>query len=372
MPKKGENIHKRKDGRWEWRYIDFYKIDGKPHYKSVYSHSYTEVKNLKNTSKPVSKTKIIFPVIKDIKQISNEWLECIAVKIKQSTRANYHTIVENHIMPYFSKIPLSHITTEIFEKFIVEKSNQEVPKKLSAKTVRCIVSVLAQILKFAEKHNYITPINYDVALPKIKRKKPNILPNEQQDVLKEYLLNNLSNEAIGILIVLHTGIRLGEICSLTWDDVDFQSGELLIRKTIQRVKNLNNETSRKTRLIIDTPKSEKSIRNIPLPDFLLKILKTYSKFHNKAEYILTGNRKYCDPRTFQNKFKAFLSKAKINKINFHAIRHTFGTKAIEVGFDAKSLSEILGHSSVRFSLDNYVQSTQEQQKSCIEKLAQGY
>jgi len=369
MPRRGENIHKRADGRWEGRYIDYYKPDGKPHYKSIYRDSYTEVKNvMKSEEKPHNERKVQNVSNRDMKQVTDEWLESVKVKIKTSSYSTYYTDVQNHIIPYFKEVPF---TNEALENFIKAKSSQEKPK-LSAKTIRGIVSILLQIVKYAEKREYIEPFRIDLVLPKIQAKKPKVLTYEQQKKLVSYIQENLNKETLGILIALYTGVRLGELCSLTWGNVDFSAQELIIAKTVQRIKNFSAKPKTKTVIIIDKPKSEKSTRNIPLPVFLLEILKIYSENHNGNDYILTGTVRPIDPRTYQNKFKRHINLAGLNNINIHAIRHTFATRAIEVDFDTKSLSEILGHASVRFTLDQYVHSSQEQKKICMSKMAKCY
>lgn len=164
-----------------------------------------------------------------------------------------------------------------------------------------------------------------------------------------------------------TGIRLGELCALTWNDIDFTNGILHIVKTLQRIKNTDPGSDHKTKMIITPPKSQKSIREIPLPAFLLCILES---FRRQGEiYILSGTSKYTDPRAYQDKFKQYLKNADINPICFHALRHTFATMAIENGFDYKSLSELLGHSTVKFTMERYVHSSRETKRANMERFA---
>ena len=372
MPRKGENIHKRKDGRWEGRYIDSYKPDKTPHYKSLYGRSYAEIKSLLVSKKTQAVTIATNSLHKDIEKLSYEWLDSVKIRIKASTCSRYYTIVHNHIIPFFKNISVEAITGETIDKFIKEKSSLENLQPLSAKTIRCVVSVLLQIMKYAEKRQYIQAFSHDVILPKMQAQKMTVLTRNQQEKLVSYIQNNLSKETLGILIALYTGVRLGELCALTWESVDFEAGELMITKAVQRIKNLIPKAKIKTNLIIDKPKSEKSMRNIPIPLFLLDILRISSKNHDKTDFILTGNSKVFDPRTYQNIFKKHIKAAGISDINFHATRHTFATRAIEVEFDVKSLSEILGHSNVRFTLDRYVHSSKEQKRVCMEKMAKCY
>ncbi len=163
------------------------------------------------------------------------------------------------------------------------------------------------------------------------------------------------------------GIRLGEICALKWEDINFQTQTLKINKTIQRIKNLDENAVTKTKIIIDAPKSQKSIRDIPIPSFMLDLLEKNKA--DKNSYLLTGTPKYIEPRVYQDMFKKYLKESGINDIKFHALRHTFATRAIEKDFDIKSLSEILGHSSVKFTLERYVHPSDEYKRQNMEKLS---
>jgi len=194
----------------------------------------------------------------------------------------------------------------------------------------------------------------------------------EQEKLKNHIQNNLDCKSLGVLISLYTGVRLGELCALQWKDIDFYEEEIKVTKTLQRIKNTDENDNRKTKVIIDKPKSVKSVRNIPLPSFLFNILKEYRKGYTADTYILTGNLRYMDNRVYQDKFKQYIKLAGLQDINFHATRHTFATRAIEHGIDVKTVSELLGHSSVKFTLERYVHSSKEHKKQSMEKMAACY
>lgn len=184
-----------------------------------------------------------------------------------------------------------------------------------------------------------------------------ILSTTEQNNLNEYLLKNPENTSLGILLSLYTGLRVGELCALKWEDVSFDDKYIHVHKTMQRIQTLNGSDA-KTVVIISKPKSDCSIRNVPIPDRLLSIMLDYQKAPDT--YILTGmNNLYVEPRTMQYRFKSIIKKAGIAPANFHALRHTFATRCIELGFDIKSLSEILGHASVNITLNRYVHPSME-------------
>lgn len=367
MSRRGDNIHKRKDGRYEGRYIDRYDEQGKACYKSVYGSSYTEAKNKLLAS--IQFNVSVNAVLIGIEALCNEYLESIVTRVKQSTYALYYRQIQEHIIPYFKDTKVDKISNDMVNRFINDKSiNGRLDKKggLSPKTVTDILSLLNQILSFARNKGYFAG-TFNIAKPKSQTKTYNILSFEEQKTLAKYLQINTTPAKLGVLISLYTGIRLGELCALKWSDIDIPNGTLKIDKTIQRIKNTDKYSKTKTRIIIDKPKSQKSIRVIPLPSFLLKELSVNQS--NDSCYILTGNNKYVEPRTYQTIFKKMLKEAGLNDINFHTLRHTFATRAIEQGFDVKALSEILGHSSVKFTLDSYVHPSQELKKLSMEKLA---
>lgn len=182
-----------------------------------------------------------------------------------------------------------------------------------------------------------------------------------------YILDNPEPCNIGILVCLFTGLRIGEICALRWEDISLSEQTIYIHQTLQRIQNLSDNVP-KTKIIITTPKSACSIRTIPLPDELYNILIKHQKA--SVGYLLTNDdNKFVEPRTLQNKFKKILKDIRITDTNFHTLRHTFATRCIELGFDIKSLSEILGHATVNITMNRYVHPTLEMKKENMQKLS---
>lgn len=195
-----------------------------------------------------------------------------------------------------------------------------------------------------------------------------MLSIEEQKRLTSVLMNDVNRIKFGILLSLYTGIRVGEICALKWDCLDISLGVLSIKKTMQRIRDPSIQSDKKTKIIITSPKSDCSIRKIPLPSFIVSIAKDLQA--PETSYVLTGSsEKIMEPRTMQNHFKVLLQKSDVRDANYHALRHTFATRCIESGFDVKTLSEILGHSNVAITLNKYVHSSFELKIENMKKLS---
>jgi integrase len=208
--------------------------------------------------------------------------------------------------------------------------------------------------------------NFKDILPKTEKTDIRILSPLEQKKLTEYLVKDVDLSKLGVLLCLYTGIRIGELCALKWEDIDLCESVVKIHSTLLRIKDLSPQAQKKTKIIIDRPKSDCSIRTIPLPRFLVPFLMNISG-QSKA-FLLTGTDDFIEPRTMQNRFKSYLKNAKVADTNFHALRHTFATRFVEVGCDVKTLSEILGHSNIKITLERYFHSSMDLKRANMEKL----
>jgi integrase len=193
-----------------------------------------------------------------------------------------------------------------------------------------------------------------------------VLTPLERESLIGILMEDMDSFKFGVFLALYTGIRIGELCALQWKDIDFARATLKVRKTIQRIQNTDSHATSKTKIVISEPKSKSSIREIPLTSSIMEIAWKFVSFPDS--YILTGTGRYIEPRTMQNHFKLYVKQSGISDANFHALRHTFATRCVKVGFEIKSLSEILGHASVNITLNRYVHSSFELKRSNMSKL----
>ena len=359
MPRKGENIYKRKDGRWEGRFIKGH-INGKAKYGYVFAHSYKEVKEKLNVAKGTipynannHSTDLLFTSLQ-FSQIAEEWKSVKNKQWKKSTVVKYENIINKYLLPQFGKKNIQYITRENVQSFTLKlledggRNNQG----LAPKTVNCIISVMKNIFDYAVVNKGYTLIGFDGLYAKQQQKVMRTLSVAEQNVLTEYLLTHLDYTSLGILISLYTGIRIGELCALKWEDISFEDKCIHIHNTMQRLQTKGNP-AKKTEIVVSSPKSLSSIRTVPVPDELFRLMQV--KKGIPYSYILTGKiDMYTEPRTMQNRFKSIISKCGIAGANFHSLRHTFATRCIELGFDIKSLSEILGHASINITLNRYV------------------
>ena len=301
-------------------------------------------------------------VEKNINQIADLWKRDKKQYVKKSTYAAYVLLVQNHLLPYFGdkcRVEESDVQDFVFKKL---------EEGLSQKTIKDILIVLKMILKFAVKHKFIEHFDIDIKFPSQQENNQlEVLNRANQRKIMEYVENNFTFKNLGIFICLSTGMRIGEVCALTWEDVDVNNGVICVRKTIQRVYILD-EGSRYTELLIDTPKTKNSIRDIPMTQDLLRILKPLKKIVNGEYFVLTNDSKPTEPRTYRNYYKRLMKRLGIPDLKFHGLRHSFATRCIEGKCDYKTVSVILGHSNISTTLNLYVHPNLEQKKKCINQM----
>lgn len=299
---------------------------------------------------------------KTINQITEEWKEEKKKYVKKSTYAAYQLLIQNHIKPYFSD--LYEVNEEKVQQFVFDKLDAG----LSEKTIRDIIIVLKMILKFGIKNGYLEYIQIDAKFPSKQEKKDlDVLSKADQKKFMEHLRNNFTFKNLGIFICLSTGMRIGEICGLRWCDVDTVEGVIKVRHTLQRIYIIEGET-RHTELLLDTPKTANSVRDIPMSSELLKMLKSLNKVVNENYYVISNDIKPIEPRTYRNYYKKLCKQLDIPELKFHGLRHSFATRCIESKADYKTVSVLLGHSNISTTLNLYVHPNKEQKKKTIDKM----
>lgn len=370
MPKKGERIYKRKDGRWEGRYRSGINRDGKSVYRSVYGKSYYEVK--KKLSGCNESNELIEPKTQKspmFKEVIAMWQKANQNRYKGATALKYDNLINSHILPMLGGYRLSEINTFVLADFMDSKLNAgrlDRAGGLSHSYVRSIMLIVFEIIDFAVREDMCEPLRTQLHKPIIEKSELEILDVCSQSYLERQLLLCPTETGVGILISLNTGLRISEVCALRWADIDFEKAILFVRATVARVK--SNEKDKATALIIDRPKTKSSLRDIPISAKLMRVLiPLYEK--RKSEYVISDKQSFVSPRTYEYRFHKILEQHHIKSVNYHALRHTFATRCIEYGVDVKTLSEILGHSNVSITLNTYVHSSMDRKREQLEKLS---
>lgn len=372
MSRRGTNIRKRKDGRWEGRYYIPDNTGGKK-CKSVYGHSYKEASEKLLNAKATIQNQMITDTQNTgvVNDVAEKWLDVVKTTRKPATYQKYSNIYNKYIKPKWGKFAIEELTQSEF--------SCSLPKTLGESTLKSILSTFNLILEYGNRtfNTKLIHLSYKtVHTSVISKSNTNTINITDQKKLTEYLLTELDVYKLGILLCLFMGLRLGEVCALKWDDIDTQCRILHISRTVQRLRittsseNCSDSPDNlKTALYVTSPKTVHSQREIPIPDFIFeKLIEYYDEIKNHDTYMLKG-RKPMDPRTYQYKFHNYLKEAGIEYIHFHSLRHTFATNCISSGADAKSVSEILGHSNVNITLNRYVHPDMETKRNAINSIS---
>lgn len=299
---------------------------------------------------------------KTIREIAAAWKEYKRPYVKQSTMAAYVLILENHILPTFGED--NSLPEQSVQAFVLHK----IESGLSTKSVKDILIVLKMVMKFGVKKEWMTYYEWDIKYPPSSENKVlDVLSVTNHRKILNHIQSHFTFMGLGIYISLSTGLRIGEICALKWSDINVTDGILTVNRTIERIYIIEGE-KKHTELVINSPKTKNSCREIPMNKELLGMLKPLKKVVNDDYYILTNDERPTEPRTYRNYYKRVMEKLDIPKLKYHGLRHSFATRCIEVGCDYKTVSVLLGHSNISTTLNLYVHPNMEQKKRCIDKV----
>ena len=315
--------------------------------------------------------KLVMTIIKEVKnmvkrknfyEISNLWKEDKRNYIKKSSYSAYLLLLENHLLPFFGK--KTKIEEKDVQQFVLSKLNDG----LSQKSIKDIIIVLKMIVKFGVKQKLLDYTDIEIKFPSDNDKSDlEVLTKQDHKKILDYLEKHFTFKNLGIYICLSTGMRIGEVCGLRWSDMDCENGIIKVCRTVQRIYVIT-ENDRHTEILVDTPKTKNSIRDIPMTSDLLKIMKPIRKVVNEDFYVITNENKPTEPRTYRNYYKRLLKRLQINELKFHGLRHSFATRCIESKCDYKTVSVILGHANISTTLNLYVHPNLEQKKRCVNQM----
>ncbi len=299
---------------------------------------------------------------KTVREIAAAWKEDKRPYVKQSTMAAYVLILENHVLPWFGDSDSLH--EQEVQAFVLQKLGGG----LSVKTVKDILIVLKMVMKFGVKNEWMNYYEWDIKYPANSTgKELEVLSVANHRMILNYIHSHFTFTGLGIYISLSTGLRIGEICALKWSDINVTDGTITVSRTIERIYIIEG-VKKHTELIVNTPKTKNSHREIPMGKELLAMVKPLKKVVNEDFYVLTNDEHPTEPRTYRNYYNSLMKKLDIPKLKYHGLRHSFATRCIEAGCDYKTVSVLLGHSSISTTLNLYVHPNMEQKKRCITKM----
>lgn len=299
-----------------------------------------------------------------------QWCNKKKGNLKKSTADKYEYMISTHIIPELGKIPVGSLNSTLISNFTDKKLSAgrlDSRGGLSPAYVRFMCVIIQAAINYGVENDLCCYHFIKITKPHSDKKEPEIFSLSQQKLLENKLFNDINETKLGILISLYMGLRIGEICALKWDKVNLIDNDILVCSTVVRL-NDKSISGKATKLIIDSPKTKSSIRKIPIPPFLVPLMHAVKNV-SSSEYVVSQNDTFVNPKTFENRYKKILVNVGIPQLNYHALRHTFATRCIEVGMDMKTLSELLGHANVSTTMNIYVHSTMEQKRIQMEKLS---
>ncbi len=295
-------------------------------------------------------------------EIAGMWRSDKKKYVKKSTLAAYTLLLANHLLPEFGN--KTEFTEEEVQNYVLRKLDEG----MSHKSIKDILIVLKMVQKFGAKHGYLKYADIDIKFPTERAKREiEVLSRENQRKIMEFVKKNFTFQNLGIYICLCSGLRIGEICALTWDDIDMDSSTIRITKTIQRIYLIEGDNPH-TEIIIDAPKSKNSIREIPMNRELIRLIRPFKKCAKGSFYVLSNNDRPIEPRTYRNHYNRTMESLGLPHLKFHGLRHSFATRCIESGCDYKTVSVILGHSNISTTLNLYVHPNMDQKRRCIDRM----
>ena len=367
MSRRGENIYKRKDGRYEGRYVIGKTPSGRTRFGYVYARQYAEVRTLllQMRAERLQTDRPAYAYRGTLANWMEHWMEDeLLGSVKESSWQTYRNLLTRHLLPRLGGYALMQLTPHVVHEFVegLESSG------LAESTVRGVYRLLSSAMRYALDEGVIrkNPCRR-IHIQHREHGEQRVLNRSEQEKLRQTADDTRDLPA---LLSLYTGMRLGEICALKWTDIDWEKGTITVRRTVQRIAGKGSENDGyKTFLMIGTPKSHRSCRVIPVPEFILALLRKRLQICCGAEFVFGKASGAADPRTIQRRFSRLAKKLGLSGAHFHTLRHTFATRLLELGVDVKTVSALLGHSSARTTLDFYAHSLSEQQRAAVALLS---
>ena len=344
MSKHGENIRKRKDGRWEGRYIKGRKSDRTAIWGYIYGHSYTEVKEKLAIKKMEVQQFALNVGNPTFSELSLTWESSIFLGVKSSTAAHYHYTLQHYILPVLGPYRVQTLNESILESSLLEivapaDKNHKVLGNAMSK--ECL-TLVRRICRYAVHLHIMHSIEITLKLPTVNPYSTKVLNDSDQKSVCAYVRSSSTPRRLGMLLMMQMGLRIGEVCGLQWGDFDLRNGVLSVRRTVKRIY----MEPEKTTLVTQSPKTQSSERDIPIPTGILSLLKEeYVGQRNDVWFLSDTDLRPVEPRCYYKSLQGYLKQAQVPVVRPHALRHTFATTCLQAGCNVKTLSELMGHSN---------------------------
>ena len=312
-------------------------------------------------SKKVDKIKL------DFSALAEQWLASVSHGVKESTLAHYDYTLQRYLLPVFGAWKVHGLDEQRLEQGMLEvispKSGNHKP--LGASSARECLSILRRICKYAAHLRLMRPVEILVKLPQFERVQTKPLSVQEQACFRDFVLDHPTTRKSGLLLQMQLGLRIGEVCGLQWGDFDLSAGVLTIRRTVSRIYCRDGHT----KVLIQTPKTRSSGREIPIPQELFTLLQRLHGGASEETWFLSGNaEKPVEPRCYRKSVQLYLRQAAVRKVHPHTLRHTFATTCLQAGCDIKTLSELLGHADPNITLRRYVHSNMNRKRRELERV----
>lgn len=303
------------------------------------------------------------------RDLAEEWISEKKSFIKESTYALYLYEMENYLFPKVGQMEVTGLCQELLQGMILDWQRGESGdgRALKKSTVQNLAALTKQIMAYAVRKGYMGPMRLSLCYAPQGRtqRARKILGDEEQRRLINALLSALTPETFGMLLCMNSGLRIGELCALTWSDLDLEERIMHVTKTMQRI--YRRDDVPRSHVAITSPKTATSVRDIPLSEKICALAVQIADLEPQ-HYVLSNSDRYMEPRTFRKHYDLFLRAHGIPHVNFHGLRHAFATRCIENGADYKVVSELLGHSTINTTLNMYVHPQMAEKRKCVEEV----